>query len=120
MTSAGARFALYHEGHYPEQSQNPMLMKRVILRFLSRWRYLHLFIVFLLAQLLTVSPANAQNTIKGRISDETGAALPGVNVLVKNTTLGTTSDSEGNYTLQTADAGTVLVFSFIGYETKEV
>lgn len=97
-----------------------MLMKRVILRFLSRWRHLHLLIAFLLTQLVTSLPANAQTTVRGRITDETGAALPGVNVIVKNTTSGTTTDSDGNYTIQAADAGAVLVFSFIGYETKEV
>lgn len=58
-------------------------------------------------------------TISGEVTDETGNPVPGVNVLVKGTTKGTTTDANGHYTI---DAGTqdVLVFSFIGYATQEV
>lgn len=45
--------------------------------------------------------------------------MPGVNVIVKGTSSGTTTDSNGRYTLDVGD-GTVLVFSFIGYMTQEV
>jgi len=64
--------------------------------------------------------AHAQVAVKGKISDESGAAMPGVNVLQKGTTNGTTSDSDGNYSIQIDATDGVLVFSFIGYETKEV
>ena len=47
--------------------------------------------------------------------------MPGVNVIVKGTSAGTTSDASGRYTLDIADSGPViLVFSFIGYATQEV
>jgi len=58
--------------------------------------------------------------VSGRIIDEKGEALPGANVLVKGTTLGTTTDASGSYTLNVPDANSVLVFSFIGYTSKEV
>ena len=45
--------------------------------------------------------------------------MPGVNVIVKGTSSGTTTDSDGNYTVNLGD-GSVLVFSFIGYNTQEV
>ena len=63
----------------------------------------------------------AQSTIRGKVTDETGVGLPGVNILVKGTTNGTTTDAEGNYTLQLPADGTqkTLVFSFIGYQTIE-
>jgi TonB-linked SusC/RagA family outer membrane protein len=67
-------------------------------------------------------PAWAQeSTVRGKVSDETGAAMPGVNVLIKGTSTGTTSDASGNYTLSIpADAKSgSLVFSFIGYSTQE-
>lgn len=63
----------------------------------------------------------ADFTVSGRITDAAdGAPVPGVNVLVKGTTSGTTSDSDGRYTLNAPDGDAVLVFSFIGYVTQEV
>jgi len=58
--------------------------------------------------------------VSGRIIDEKGEPLPGANVLVKGTTLGTTTDAAGSYTLNVPEANAVLIFSFIGYTSKEV
>lgn len=63
--------------------------------------------------------ANAQVLVSGKINDESGTPMPGVNIVVKNTTTGTTTDTDGRYSLQVADAKQVLVFSFIGYATVE-
>ncbi|MEX2601871.1 MAG: TonB-dependent receptor [Balneolaceae bacterium] len=49
-----------------------------------------------------------------------GEALPGVNIAVKGTTMGTTSDFNGEYSLTVPSSSDTLVFSFIGYETLEV
>jgi TonB-linked SusC/RagA family outer membrane protein len=57
--------------------------------------------------------------VRGRIVDETGNSLPGVNVLLKGTTTGTTSDANGGYSLQVPGEDAVLVFSFIGYTVVE-
>jgi TonB-linked SusC/RagA family outer membrane protein len=57
--------------------------------------------------------------ISGRIVDEKGAGLPGVNVIVKGTTTGTQTDADGRYTIQAPD-GATLVFSFVGYASQEV
>ena len=59
-------------------------------------------------------------TISGRVIDETGVALPGVNVIEKGTNNGTSADAEGSYIINVADEQSVLVFSFIGYVTQEV
>lgn len=59
-------------------------------------------------------------TVSGTIVDEKGDALPGANVLVKGTAVGTTTDANGSYTLNISDGNAVLVFSFIGYTSKEV
>ncbi len=61
----------------------------------------------------------AQRTVSGRVTDDVGESLPGVNVVVKGTTQGTTTDFDGNYRVS-VDEGTVLVFSFVGFETQEV
>jgi TonB-linked SusC/RagA family outer membrane protein len=59
-------------------------------------------------------------TVTGKIVDDAGETVPGVNIIVKGTSIGTTSDTEGKYTLSVADGGGTLVFSFIGYVTQEV
>ncbi|MDO1445500.1 TonB-dependent receptor [Rhodocytophaga aerolata] len=59
-------------------------------------------------------------TITGKVVDEENQALPGVNVLLKGSTSGTTTDMDGNYTLSIPDANGTLVFSYIGYTTQEV
>lgn len=59
-------------------------------------------------------------TVTGRVTDESGEPVPGVNIIVKGTTVGTTSDTNGRYTLNVADGSATLVFSFIGYVTQEV
>jgi TonB-dependent starch-binding outer membrane protein SusC len=63
---------------------------------------------------------NAAQTISGRVTDETDAPVPGVNVLVKGTTVGTTTDNDGRFRLEVENENAILVFSFIGYETQEV
>ncbi len=60
-----------------------------------------------------------QSTITGTVTDDTGAPLPGANVLVKGTTNGTQTDFDGNYTI-TADSDATLVISYIGFATQEV
>ncbi|MCF2487409.1 TonB-dependent receptor [Dyadobacter sp. CY347] len=62
----------------------------------------------------------AEQTITGTVSDENNAGIPGVNVLEKGTTNGVVSDAEGKYSIQVKDANSVLVFSYIGYITKEL
>lgn len=61
------------------------------------------------------------DVIRGKIVDETGAGLPGVNVIIKGTSTGTTSDAGGGYVLNLPEnsTGASLVFSFIGYSTQE-
>ncbi len=61
-----------------------------------------------------------EKTISGKITDENNEPLPGVNVVVKNTTIGTVTDVEGNYRLNVSDDVTTLVISSVGYMTEEV
>jgi TonB-linked SusC/RagA family outer membrane protein len=67
-------------------------------------------------------PLLAQDrVITGRLTDETGMEMPGVNVLLKGTTVGTTSNSNGSYTIAipAGENNPILVFSFIGYANTE-
>jgi len=64
--------------------------------------------------------ALAQKTITGTVTDaKDGSTIPGVNVVVKGTTTGTTTDLSGKYSIK-ADAGQALQFSFVGYIAQEV
>ena len=58
--------------------------------------------------------------VQGTVVDENGETLPGVNILVKGTTVGTVTDVDGNYTLTLPNNASTLVFSFIGYMTQEL
>ena len=58
--------------------------------------------------------------IKGTIVDKNGNPLPGVNIVIKGTSIGTITDVDGNYTIQVGDSDAILVFSFIGYSTQEI
>jgi TonB-dependent starch-binding outer membrane protein SusC len=61
-----------------------------------------------------------QSSVKGTVSEEdSGLPLPGVNVLVKGTNTGTTTDFDGNYQIS-AKTGDVLVFSYVGFSTQEI
>ncbi len=61
-----------------------------------------------------------EKTITGKVTDETNEALPGVNVVVKGTTIGTVTDVTGNYRVNAPDDATTLVFSSVGYLSEEV
>ena len=82
-----------------------------------RQKYLFSLLVFFISatQLLFAQQA----TITGTVTDNTGAGLPGVNILVKGTNNGAAADFDGNYSIE-ASQGDVLVFSFIGFATQEI
>jgi TonB-linked SusC/RagA family outer membrane protein len=83
---------------------------------------------------LTPATATAENTgatpeskhtsllmpISGRVTDDTGSPLPGVNILIKGSTVGTTTDGDGRYSVEVSTGTEILVFSFIGFKTQEV
>ena len=62
-----------------------------------------------------------QQTITGKVTEATGnTALPGVGVIIKGTARGSATDFDGNYSIDNVKAGDVLVFSFVGFNTKEI
>lgn len=71
------------------------------------------------APLIIRHQKSANFAVTGVVTDEKGQVMPGVNVLDKTTRKGTVTDANGKYTISVAE-GTKLVFSFVGYETKEV
>jgi len=75
----------------------------------------------LLGMLLMLLPVSifAQSTVSGTVVDGSGMPIPGVNITVKNTTKGTTTDFDGNYSI-VLENGEKLSFSYIGYRTQEI
>jgi TonB-linked SusC/RagA family outer membrane protein len=76
-----------------------------------------LFLLFFCVAIL----ARAQTkTVSGKVSAPDNEALPGVNVLVKGSNMGTATKADGTYQINVPAKGGTLVFSFIGYKSKEV
>ncbi|MDP2338595.1 MAG: TonB-dependent receptor [Bacteroidota bacterium] len=61
-----------------------------------------------------------QKPVFGKVTDSSGSPLPGVSVVVKGTTTGTITDSNGNYSLPNVAADATISFSFIGLKTQEI
>ncbi len=61
-----------------------------------------------------------KKNIRGKVTDKNGEPLPGVNVVVSGTTIGTITDIEGNYSFEIPDNASEITFSFIGMEPKSV
>ncbi|MDR6806869.1 TonB-linked SusC/RagA family outer membrane protein [Dyadobacter sp. BE34] len=77
--------------------------------------------VAMLERKMLHTPAKAADvTVTGRVTDEKGEVLPGVNVTVKGTLRGVSADASGNYSLSVPSGQVTLVFSFVGYVSQEV
>ncbi|MBT1687965.1 SusC/RagA family TonB-linked outer membrane protein [Dawidia soli] len=75
----------------------------------------------LLAILLMLSLVGyGQSPVRGRVTDENDQPLPGVNVLIKGTTLGTVTDASGEFRIDNVPADATLQISFIGYTSQEL
>ena len=77
-----------------------------------------LLLTIAMIALLSASAYSQSKVVKGTIKDAMGIPVPGVNVFIKGTQKGTSSDIDGSYTINVS-GGTTLVFSFIGFKTEE-
>lgn len=59
-------------------------------------------------------------TVTGTVVDAKGAPIPGVNVVLKGTTVGTITDVNGSYSISVSNPNAILVFTFVGYVSEEV
>ncbi len=64
--------------------------------------------------------ADQSLTVSGKVTDSSGVPLPGLTVVIKETTNGTITDAEGNYSLAKVPGDAILVFSFVGMKTQEI
>ena len=78
----------------------------------------HLFLILLLA--FQVAAFAQGRMVSGTVTDASNEPLPGVNVLIKGTTVGTITDINGKYSIGVSKTSDILVFSFIGYNEHSV
>ena len=75
-------------------------------------------LTLLLALVVQISFAQ-QKTVSGTVSDDSNIPLPGATIIIKGTSSGTTTDFDGNFTIQ-ASAEDTLEISFVGFTTQEI
>ncbi len=68
----------------------------------------------------TITGLNSDVLLSGTVTDDKGEGLPGVNVVIKGSSKGSTTDAQGQFSISVPGPGTVLVFSFVGYKSQEV
>lgn len=78
------------------------------------------FTCFIIALFSGVSMYSQSFSIQGNVTDENNIPLLGVNVLVKNESRGTTTDFDGNFTLNNVSPGEILQFSYVGFISREI
>ena len=82
-------------------------------------------LVFFIAVMLVVTHVwgqtnvRGQKTVSGKVTDNSGEGIPGVNVVIKGTTIGSITDFDGNYQVSVEENST-LVFSFVGFTPQEI
>jgi len=103
-------------------------MKLILTVFFPTWgkqlkRLIMLMKLCIIIGVMTFHNAFAggqQATVTGHVTDSYENPLPGVNIVEKGTTNGAITDLDGNYSISVASSSSVLVFSFIGYNTEEL
>jgi TonB-linked SusC/RagA family outer membrane protein len=93
------------------------MKKKLISEKWSTWRKTVCLLCFFSCCSLV---AIAQQRVSGTVNDPGGEPLPGVNISLKGTTTGVITDMDGKYSITAPSAESVLVFSYIGYNTREV
>ncbi|MEK6482420.1 SusC/RagA family TonB-linked outer membrane protein [Catalinimonas sp. 4WD22] len=93
-------------------------MKKIYKNASEKLLVLSLLLTFTLPQ--TIYGQSESQSVSGVVTDDSDAPIPGVNVLVKDSDKGTITDVEGKFSLTVEKQNPVLIFSFIGYQTKEI
>ncbi len=91
-----------------------MIFRDENVEFLIRDRHI------VLTPAVQISQQNKNGTITGKVTDSSGSPLPGVTIVVKGTSQGTITDSDGRYSLAKVPGDAVLLFSFVGMKNQEV
>jgi len=77
-------------------------------------------LTIIIVVLMTSYAYSQGNVIKGKVTSDDNEPLPGVNIIVKGTSIGAVSDMDGDYIIKVKEVNAILVFSYLGYRTKEI
>ena len=95
-------------------------MKNIIQSYRNNFEgYLPYFLLFLITFLASIAQAQDKTSVKGKVNDNSGSALPGASVIIAGTSLGTITDQNGLFSLNVNPGALKVVVSFIGYQTVE-
>jgi TonB-dependent starch-binding outer membrane protein SusC len=78
------------------------------------------FVLMAIFMVFSLGSFAQQKSLKGRVTDNTGATIPGVSVVVKGTTVGTVTNVDGDYQINVPATAQSLMFSYVGMRTQEV
>lgn len=95
-------------------------MKRKKIIFFGKKANQSLFALSCFLFLMLSMNTFAQNNIRGMVKDSRGESLIGVNVVIKGTNQGTSTDFNGEFSINTSDKNATLLFTYVGYKTEEV
>src|SRR2546423_1501945 len=82
-------------------------------------KFIKLSLLFSSLLLLTFGQVYSQFKVSGTVSDDKGVAVAGVSVQVKGATTGTSTDNDGHYTITVPNSKAVLVFTSVGFASRE-
>lgn len=105
------KYIIYYTDFYRlESGISPGARKRLRLLF-------HVCLLFI----LFINLAHAQTiSLNGKVTDVTGQPLPGVTIIVKGSSIGTSTDNNGHYVIHNAPKDATVIFSFIGFKSREI
>lgn len=95
------------------------MKEKLLVYFLPVLRQKTLYVMAFLLLIVQLGLFAQNMSVKGTVKASDGTTLPGVNISIKGTAMGTTTEANGQFSISTPSNGT-LVFSFVGYETSEV
>ncbi|SDR88252.1 TonB-linked outer membrane protein, SusC/RagA family [Mucilaginibacter mallensis] len=115
----------YSNSHFPADKNitlnvKDVSVKEVLTNILAKTTYTY---HLLGNQIIVIADKNVKSSpivIKGKVVDEKGIGLPGVNIHIKGTTTGISTSSDGSYQITVPTENTILVYSFVGYKSQEI
>ncbi len=87
---------------------------------ISRIRRRYLLLTLLFSGLFIQSKEQTELIIKGKVTDENNNPLPNASIQVKDTSIYSLTDSNGNYSIKISKKAKVLIFSYVGYDTQKI
>ncbi len=115
---------VYHENLFKSFPMVELKKGRIQVNKLLRQSLLHgdVNVIFTANSTIIIknNSKSQQISVSGKVTDESGMPVPGVTVLIKGTTKGTLTDTNGYYTIKVPDPANVLVFSYVSYEKYEI